>query len=350
MEGEKGVLPQDTGENAPPQPSPQGGGRASAVPRSHVDLAGTAPPSVSPRVGEMAAAIGGFSAAAQSVSRDVGESGTPRSKTNRRLFHTPSHLLHALTHAMEAEDLAGRDGLLQSLDPRAKLAGCLLLIIAATMLHSLLGLVLLFALAVALALASSIPLLRLLKQVWLGVLAFTGVIALPSPFLVSGKVIATLPLLHWSISEQGLRSAAFLIGRAETAASFAALLVLTTSWPHVMKAMRSLGVPVAVVAVLGMTHRYIFVLMTTAVQMMEARRARQLGPLKPADQRRLIASSAGVLLSKTLAIAGDVHMAMIARGYRGEVRLIDDFQFRARDGAALLLAALVPAVIFWMQR
>jgi cobalt/nickel transport system permease protein len=269
-----------------------------------------------------------------------------RGKTNGRLFHTPSHLLHALTHAMEAEDLAGRDGLLQSLDPRAKLAGALLMIVAATMLHSLVGL----GLAVALALASRIPLTRLAKQVWLGVLAFTGVIALPSPFLVPGKVVATLPVLHWTISEQGLRSAAFLIGRAETATTFAALLVLTTSWPHVMKAMRSLGMPVAVVAVLGMTHRYIFVLMTTAAQMMEARRARQLGPLKPQDQRRLIAGSAGVLLGKTLAMAGDVHMAMIARGYRGEVRLIDDFRFRARDGATFLLAALVPAAIFWMQR
>ena len=282
--------------------------------------------------------------------RHDGENGTRGRKTSRRVFRAPSHLLHALTHAMEAEDLANRDGLLQSLDPRAKVAGALLLIIAVTMLHSLIGLALLFATAVALAIVSSIPLTRLLKQVWLGVLAFTGVIALPSPFLVPGKIVATLPVLHWTISEQGLRSAAFLIGRAETAATFAALLVLTTSWPHVMKAMRALGMPVAVVAVLGMTHRYIFVLMTTAAQMMEARRARQLGPLGPADQRRLIASSAGVLLGKTLAMASDVHMAMIARGYRGEVHLIDDFHFRARDGVALVLAALAPATVFWMQR
>ncbi|HWU65056.1 MAG TPA: cobalt ECF transporter T component CbiQ [Ensifer sp.] len=279
-----------------------------------------------------------------------GQLQAPRRKSNRRLFRTPSHLLHALTHAMEAEELADRNGLLQGLDPRAKVAGAMLMVIAATMLHSLIGLALLFGFAVLLALASQIPLMRLLKQVWLGVLAFTGVIALPSPFLVPGKVVATLPVLDWTVSEQGLRSAGFLIGRAETAATFAALLVLTTSWPHVMKAMRALGVPVAVVAVLGMTHRYIFVLMTTAAQMMEARRARQLGPLKAADQRRLIAGSAGVLMSKTLAIAGDVHMAMIARGYRGEIRLIDDFQFRARDGVSLLLALLVPATIFWMQR
>lgn len=273
-----------------------------------------------------------------------------REKRSGRLFSTPSHLLHALTHAMEAEDLANREGLLQGLDPRAKVAGALLLIVAVTLLHSLIGLALLFLVAVALALASRIPLTRLTKQVWLGVLAFTGAIALPSPFLVPGKVVVTLPILHWTVSEQGLRSAAFLIGRAETAATFAALLVLTTRWPHVMKALRSLGVPVVIVAVLGMTHRYIFVLMTTAAQMMEGRRARMLGPMPPAEQRRLIAASAGVLLSRTLAMAGDVHVAMIARGYRGEVRLVDDFHVRARDGLALLLAAAVPAAILWIQR
>ncbi len=131
-------------------------------------------------------------------------------------------------------------------------------------------------------------------------------------------MVTTLPVLHWTITEQGLRSAAFLIGRAETAATFAALLVLTTSWPHVMKAMRALGVPVAVVAVLGMTHRYIFVLMTTGGADDGGAAGAPAWPLRPKDQRRLIAGSAGVLMSKTLAIAGDVHMAMIARGYRGK--------------------------------
>lgn len=259
-------------------------------------------------------------------------------------------LVRVSEHALEAENLAAKQGLLQNLDPRAKAAGVILIITSVILLHSLAGLAALFIAAVALAHLSAIPVRRLARQVWIGVLLFTGVIAAPSPFLVPGKVIATLPVLGWTISEQGLRSAAFLVGRAETSATFALLLVLTTQWPHVMKALRSLGVPVAIVAVLGMTHRYIFVLLTTATQMFEARRSRSLAPMQGAERRKVIVSSAGILLGKTLMLANDVHMAMISRGYRGEVRLIDDFRFRTRDYIALGFAAALPLFILWFQR
>ena len=63
-------------------------------------------------------------------------------------------------------------------------------------------------------------------------------------------------------------------GVALALATLAFLLILTTPWPYVLKAMRTLGVPVVVVAMLGMTHRYIFVLLQTATQMFEARRSR----------------------------------------------------------------------------
>lgn len=259
-------------------------------------------------------------------------------------------LVRVSEHALDAENIAAKQGLLQDLDPRTKVAGAFLAIVSVILLHSLAGLAALFLCAVLLAALSRVPVRRLARQVWMGVLIFTGVIAMPAPFLVPGDTIAVLPVLGWTISAQGLRSAAFLIARAETSATFALLLILTTPWPHVMKALRSLGVPVAVVAILGMTHRYIFVLLTTATQMFEARRSRSLAPMSSAARRKVIISSAGVLLGKTLALAGDVHMAMISRGYRGEVRLIDDFRFRRRDYASLGIAAALPALIVWMQQ
>jgi cobalt/nickel transport system permease protein len=324
-----------TGEKAPLHPSLQGRGRDGASPRVVSPLApfGTG-------AGGRAGEAGTFG---------VCDCALPiKDKRQRSSF--AAGIIRTLNHAMEAEELAARNALLQGLDPRIKVAGALILIVSVTMLHSLPGLALIFAFSILLALASKVSLGRLMRQVWIGVAVFTGVIALPAPFLVPGEVIATIPVVGWSISLQGLRSGAFLLGRAETAATIAALLVLTTRWPHVLKALRALGVPVAVVAVLGMTHRYIFVLLTTSAQMLEARQARALRPLTASEQRRLIVSSAGVLLGKTLAIAGEVHLAMIARGYRGEVRLIDDFHLRKRDGAALLLTVAIAATIFWHQR
>ncbi|WP_102226528.1 cobalt ECF transporter T component CbiQ [Acidimangrovimonas sediminis] len=248
-------------------------------------------------------------------------------------------------HARSAEQMASRRGLLQGLDPRIKVAGLGALVLSATLTHRLEILGALFVLACALALASRIPLWRLARQVWIGVGLFSGALALPALFLVPGApLVAGLP-----VSGPGLVSAAFLLGRAETAASFAVLLVLTTPWPHVLKALRSLRVPVALVAILGMTHRYIFLLLESAAEMVEARRARLLGPLPPKAERRLVVGAVGALLLRSLDLAGEVHLAMVARGYRGEVRLIDEFRIRPRDWLALACALAVPVAILWGQ-
>jgi cobalt/nickel transport system permease protein len=252
--------------------------------------------------------------------------------------------------ALDAENLAARPGLLQSLDPRAKVVAAILLIGSVVAVHSLTALAALFLLAIVLALTSSVPIGRLARQVWLGVLVFTGLIALPAPFIVAGNTLVTVPYVGWPVSEQGLRSAAFLMGRAQVSATLALLLVLTTPWTHVLKALRAIGVPVAIVAILGMTHRFIFLLVSTASQMFEARHSRALAPMAGRERRRIVIATAGVLLAKTISLAGETHLAMLARGYTGEVRLIGDFRFRPRDAVAMLAAAALLALLLWSQR
>jgi cobalt/nickel transport system permease protein len=77
--------------------------------------------------------------------------------------------------------------------------------------------------------------------------------------------------------------------------------------------------------------------------MFEAHRSRLMGPLSGPERRRLAAASAAVLLDKALRLSIEVHAAMIARGYRGELYLLDDFRTRPADWIALtgfLLVAL----------
>lgn len=50
--------------------------------------------------------------------------------------------------------------------------------------------------------------------------------------------------------------------------------------------MRCLGAPRVLVAILGMTHRYLFVLAQTATQLFEARRSRIVAPMNGAQQTR----------------------------------------------------------------
>ncbi|MEJ2625514.1 MAG: cobalt ECF transporter T component CbiQ [Pseudolabrys sp.] len=258
-------------------------------------------------------------------------------------------LAHAVDHALEADDLSRRDGLLQRLDPRVKLGGVFGLILVAVFVKSLAVLAALFWLAVGLAAVSRVGPWRLARQVWIGVLAFTGLIALPAVFLVPGDVLFNLPVLSWPVTLQGVRSAAFLLGRSETAATYALLLVLTTSWPHLLKAMRAFRVPTVLIVIFGLTHRYVFVFLRVATQMLEARRSRLVGPLAPRDRRRLATATAGVLLTRAFDMSTEVHLAMVSRGYRGEPRLLDEFRMRPLDWAAVAGSIAVAAMALWWQ-
>lgn len=258
-------------------------------------------------------------------------------------------VLQILAHALDAETSGARYGYLQSLDPRAKLVGLVALLLAAVFTTRLLGLVPLFLVALALASASQVAFGRL-RQVWFSVLLFTGTIALPALVVVPGEVLWTLPILHWDITRQGLHAAAMLIGRAETSATLAVLLVLTTPWPHLLKAMRALGVPVVVVAILGMTHRYIFVFLQATTQLFEARRSRIVARATPAEARRMAISSLAVLLGKAFQLASEVHLAMVSRGYRGEVHLLHEFRMTSRDYLFFLAAFALPCLILWTLR
>lgn len=253
-----------------------------------------------------------------------------------------------MDRALVAEELATSDGLLQRLDPRAKVIGLLALVISVALARAFAAIGIVFIIALALAALSHVPLRLLLKRVWLGVLFFTGCIALPAIFLTPGNTIARLPLLNWPVTLQGLRSAGFLIARVETATTLSLLLVLCTPWTHVLKALRVLGVPVVFIVILGMTHRYIYLLMQTARDMYEARRSRLIGEPDGALRRRVAVSNVGVLLTKTFDLSNDVYLAMQARGFRGEVYTLDDFRWRVRDAVALIALLSAAIAVFWL--
>jgi cobalt ECF transporter T component CbiQ len=238
-------------------------------------------------------------------------------------------LLEAADYAARAERRAETGGLLQSIDPRPKLAGAMLMIVAVVASRALLPIGVVFAGCILLAAASGIRLRGLLAAVWLPTLLFTGTIALPSLFIV----------MH------GGRSAAFLVLRSITCATLSALLVFSTPWPALLKGLRTFRIPVIVVAMLGMTYRYLFSILDIARDMLESRRSRTVGVMTGPEQRRVAAAAAGVLLSRSVQLSREVHFAMLSRGYRGEAHTLEDRRMRGRDwlcfGAFALSAGCV---------
>jgi len=259
---------------------------------------------------------------------------------------TIGSLSEGMNFAALADDSARSGGLLQHVDPRVKVAGMLAMIVSVAVTHSLTAIAAVLLIAVSLAVASRTSLADLARWVWTPVLLFTGCIAVPAIFITPGvRIFESVP-----ITSQGVRTASYLLLRAETAVSLSTLLVLSTRWAHILKALRVLRVPVVFVVILGMTYRYLFVILDTALDMFESRESRTVGVLEGANRRRIATATVGVLLSKSYHLSADVHLAMQSRGFRGEVYLLDDFAMRGADWCWLIFLFSTATAAIWVGR
>ncbi len=247
---------------------------------------------------------------------------------------TVERALHAITGTLQqslfAEEIAAKAGLFQSLDARAKLLSVFLLLIAVGLSHSLIVIGLIYVLALALGWASAIPLDSLVRRVWLALPFFTGLIALPAVFLTPGPALVNLPL-GLVITRTGAVTALFLLLRVSTSLSLTLLLVLTTPWNMVLNALSVLHVPDVFVLMLGMTYRYIYLLLRVSSDMFLSRRSRLVGRLSLADSQQIMGSITGTLLGKSLDLSSEVYLAMQSRGFRGAMVGLKPFHMQRKD-------------------
>ena len=273
-----------------------------------------------------------------------------RRRRGSALEKTLDGLAKVVRQAITSEETAARPGLLQSLDARAKLLGVVALLVAVGLVRHIPVLAGLYLLTLALAAASRIGLCGFVRRVWLFVPVFTGVIVAPAmfSFVTPGEVV--LPLGHWfghevGLTRQGLTSAGLIVCRVATSISLVVLLTLTTPWPRLLSALRALFVPRLLVLVLGMAYRYLFVLFDSISEMVTARRARTIAAGRNGRGARAAAGfSGGALFGKAHALSEEIHQAMLARGFRGEARMLERVRLRAVDGI-WLLACLTLAVL-----
>lgn len=249
-----------------------------------------------------------------------------------------------LRQVMFSDDTSSQPGLLQRLDARVKLVVLLGLVVVAAFLHSIPALIVLYAGTLVLATSSALPLGFFVKRVWLFVPIFTGIVLIPATLSVvlPGDVVVTL--WYWDgqpegLTRQGLTSAALVVCRVATSISLVVLLTLTTPWTRLLASLRSLGVPRMFVLVIGMAYRYLFLLLGSVTDMYQARTSRTVGAEKhDKSGRRFVASTAGALIGKSMVLSEEVHQAMVSRGYRGDVRVLEEPRAGRMD--ALFAAAM----------
>jgi len=264
-----------------------------------------------------------------------------------------------------AEQYSPKDGILQKLDPRVKLITLLLWVVLVSLLHSLPWVLGLYGVSLGLALLSRVSLSFFIPRVWLVLPLFAGVVALPATLnlFTPGESAVVLFSLgreyHWgpyripseiALSWPGIHVALLLVSRVGTAMSFVLLLTLTTPWPNILKALRSLRVPMIYVQTLGMTLRYLLLLGQIVQDTYLAKKSRTLRPQKTRAEQQWVAGQMGMLFKRSLHLSTEVHRAMVARGYQGEVRILFPFHLRAFDGLFAGVCAALMVFFIWGGR
>ncbi len=133
-----------------------------------------------------------------------------------------------------------------------------------------------------------------------------------------------------------------LVVKSYLSACAVLLLAGTTPLPTLVLGLESLGVPRFLTMVVQFLYRYLFVISEEAQNMRVAAASRG-ATLRTfaghAARFRAAAGALAVLFARSYARAGDIHRAMLARGFNGRFHLTITRRFTWAD-AALLIGAL----------
>jgi len=229
------------------------------------------------------------------------------------------------------------------IDARVKIVSFAILASIAASSQRMEPLLIVFLLALLFAAVLGVPPLFLTLRVWIPAMTLAALLAVPIAVLTPGKTAVSLPF-GVDLAGQGLLRAATVILRVLTASTLCCILLLTTPWSTLLKGLRLLRAPAALVAVSMLAFRYAVFLLRIAQEMFEAAESRRVGRLRSADHRRLLAAHIGVLTGKTAAMSESVYLAMASRGYRGEVHIYSRLSMTSRDWVALALVMTGAAV------
>ncbi len=187
--------------------------------------------------------------------------------------------------------------------------------------------------------------------------------ALPVIFTLYGRPLFSLPIGGWTLtaSVEGLERFVSVALKSWLSMQAAVVLAAATQFPELLQAMRAVGIPRLLVAMFGLMWRYLFVLVDEALRLMRARAARSAWGTEAgkrsggsvAWRARVTGGMAGSLFLRAFERSDRIYVAMLARGYDGEVRALPLPPLRAAGwfllaaGLTLFGLLLIFAYAFW---
>ena len=245
-------------------------------------------------------------------------------------------------HSLELTGLAGDPASpVHRLDPRAKIVGLVGVTIVAVS-TPLRAWPVYVACALALAIVAAVARVPA-STIWRRarvVLPLILFVAVFVPFLRKGG--ATHDLGPFSVSDAGLAVFGAVAAKATIGTVSAVLLGATTAFPAVLRGLEALRVPRLFTLIAAFMYRYLFVIVEEVARMRTALAARAYRP-RHVLQAGPIGRAVTALFLRTYGRGERVHLAMLARGYRGAMPELVPLRFGAVDG--VFVAALAGSLL-----
>lgn len=216
------------------------------------------------------------------------------------------------------EDLSGKKGLLQAINPLVKLAVTAFMIVVSLFVSWLPYLALFCVVPVVLALASKIPVRGFLSRAFL-IPLFSAVISIPTLFITDGAPIfsSNLGLFTLSITFEGLQKFLIFSIRVWFCVASLTLFTLSTGFDAILRLLASIGVPTIVVQLFSLTYRYFFVSIHELEKVLLAKEARTYLNKRTVNLESLKRSGTllATLFIRTYERSERVYLAMKSRGF-----------------------------------
>lgn len=156
-----------------------------------------------------------------------------------------------------------------------------------------------------------------------------------------------------SYSPEGLQRFTSIAIKAWISIQAAIILAATTRFPDLLIALQLLNVPKLFVAIIGLMWRYLFVISEEATRMLRARSSRSSTSSGKHHtggslywRARVTGGMAGSLLLRSIERSDRVYLAMVSRGYNGELPVSKKTALSVQNKRVLSFGILILACLW----
>jgi len=256
------------------------------------------------------------------------------------------HLSNVIKTSYIQWETASIDGLFQKIDGRIKVIFLFVYVLIVSILQDIQSEIYLWGFVLVLALLSRLNVIVFYKRVVLLGFFFGFLIAFPSAFNIVTEGEIVFPFIQLSrkyhfwiyqipaeigITREGINVAAMLTMRVINSLSIAFLVLSTTPFPDIIKALKILRVPDSFLMIITLSYKYIFIFAKTIEDMHLAKKSRLSREVNNGDARRWITGRIAFLFIKTRLRCEEIFKAMLSKGFTDEVKLYESRKLNSRD-------------------